>query len=92
MKEIGNSLELLYLKGHEAIQVPCRGEGADIAPNTCESFREVTLKDQERSTVRSQPVGTTGESRLISSLGNTRVHIVWNKDTTAKKGHRQTTA
>lgn len=35
----------------------------------------------------SQPVGTTGESRLISSVENTRVHIVWNKDTTGKKGH-----
>lgn len=48
MKEIGNSLELLYLKGHEAIQVPCRGEGAYMAPNTCEPFRKATLKDQEK--------------------------------------------
>lgn len=36
MKEIGNSLELLYLKGHGAIQVPCRREVADRVPNTCE--------------------------------------------------------
>lgn len=48
MKKIRNSLELLYLIGHEEIQAPCRREGADMAPNTCEPFREVTLKDQEK--------------------------------------------
>lgn len=34
-----------------------------------------------------QSAGTTGESRLISSVENTGVHIVWNKDATQKKVH-----
>lgn len=36
MKEIRKSLELLYVKGHGAIQVPHRREVADMLPNTCE--------------------------------------------------------
>lgn len=36
MKEIGNSLELLYVKGHGAIQVRPRREVANMLPNTCE--------------------------------------------------------
>lgn len=58
-----------------------------MAPNTCEPFRKATLKDQEKSPVGNQPVGITGESKLIGSVENTRVHIFWNKDAAGKKGH-----
>lgn len=64
MKEIGYSLELLYLKGDEAIQAPCRGEGADVAPNTCEPFRKVTLKDKEK-----EPLWEISQLGLLGKAG-----------------------
>lgn len=57
-----------------------------MAPNTCELFREVTLKEQEKEPC--EKPASWDYWWLISSVENTRVHIIWNKDATErKKGH-----